>query len=125
MTTKPRIQLRSKRGLHRFPMTTAKPGKSGGHDGSSHLQLRQKHRHIEWERWQKNVIQFLVLALKIVSAAAIIAIFTIAEYAAVLKVATALTPQPVHADSALEKHCLCGAAACRRNTPAHSDIPKK
>ena len=48
-----------------------------------------------WERWQHGVVQFLVLALKLISAAAIIALFAIAEYAAVKNVARILTVEPV------------------------------
>jgi hypothetical protein len=50
-----------------------------------------------WERWQKLVIQLLVLALKIISAVAIVVIFAIAEYAAVMKVAHALAQEPAYA----------------------------
>jgi hypothetical protein len=50
-----------------------------------------------WERWQRGVIQFLVLALKIISAAAIISLFAIAEYAAVRNIARALASETVQA----------------------------
>ncbi len=50
-----------------------------------------------WERWQRGVVQFLVLALKIISAAAIITLFVIAEYAAVRSAAHALAMETVNA----------------------------
>ena len=50
-----------------------------------------------WERWQRGVVQFLVLALKVISAAAIISLFAIAEYAAVKNVARALAAETVRA----------------------------
>jgi hypothetical protein len=66
-----------------------------------------------WERWQKVVIQLLVLVLKIISAGAIVAIFAIAEYAAVVKVAHALADQPVHATPQCSTLCDKPPAECK------------
>jgi hypothetical protein len=65
-----------------------------------------------WERWEKGVIHFPVLALKIISSLAIIAIFAVTEYAAIRNVAKALVDEPVRSVSGSETGC--GNECCRK-----------